>query len=500
MRIKTVIYWIIFSILYLLHAIINGACDWYNIRFGVSIEEILFTLMSPMEGADTDFLGEAVTFTLPYIFREIPIILLFMIISYVLSKIVITIQFKILKLHFNLKIKSLYKFCCIILAIYMLYPSLNYAVISLSLDTYISRKLQQTTIYEDYYADPKTTTITCDGDAKNLIFIYLESMETTYASTDVGGAQTENYIPNLTALANENISFSDTELLGGAYSCIGTGWTMGALFSTTTGIPFSFPVQANSNDTYAENATALGDLLNDYGYRQVFLCGSSGSFAGKGPYFELHGDYDIHDYRYAIEQEYIPDDYKVWWGYEDAKLYDFAKIELLELVEEDTPFNFTMLTVDTHHVDGYVCQYCDTSYDHQLKSVITCTDRLTYDFITWCQEQSFYEDTVIVLVGDHYRMDTSLVAEANALGTRRLYNCIINADKDVQISTQNRIFTPMDIFPTTLSAMGYTIEGGRLGLGTDLFSDRITLAEEIGIDVLNIEISKYSDYYLETFD
>jgi phosphoglycerol transferase len=38
------------------------------------------------------------------------------------------------------------------------------------------------------------------------------------------------------------------------------------------------------------------------------------------------------------------------------------------------------------------------------------------------------------------------------------------------------------MFPTTLSAMGATIKGDRLGLGTDLFSSTPTLCEELGVE------------------
>ncbi|MCR5673054.1 MAG: hypothetical protein K6F87_05000, partial [Lachnospiraceae bacterium] len=61
---------------------------------------------------------------------------------------------------------------------------------------------------------PDETKIKSDKK-KNLIYIYMESMETTYASREVGGEQPENnYIPNLTRIADENISFSDEEGLG----------------------------------------------------------------------------------------------------------------------------------------------------------------------------------------------------------------------------------------------------------------------------------------------
>jgi len=57
----------------------------------------------------------------------------------------------------------------------------------------------------------------------------------------------------------------------------------------------------------------------------------------------------------------------------------------------------------------------------------------------------------------------------------------------------------MDLFPTMLSAMGYEIEGDRLGLGTDLFSARETLAEEMGYERLNEEVQKYSQYFIDHF-
>ena len=42
-------------------------------------------------------------------------------------------------------------------------------------------------------------------------------------------------------------------------------------------------------------------------------------------YFTDHGQYDIMDYDYAHDNGLIPEDYKVWWGYEDEKLFEFAK-------------------------------------------------------------------------------------------------------------------------------------------------------------------------------
>lgn len=164
----------------------------------------------------------------------------------------------------------------------------------------------------------------------------------------------------------------------------------------------------------------------------------------------------------------------------------------------DQPFNFTMLTVDTHHVDGYVCDICDDRWGNRLANVVNCADRQLAEFIAWCQEQDFYEDTAIVITGDHPRMDTTLVSEVE-YDDRVIYNCFINAATEPKGAVSERVFTSFDIFPTTLAAMGFTIEGDRLGLGVNMFSDKETLAEQMGYLTLQDEITKFSYYYIREF-
>ena len=61
--------------------------------------------------------------------------------------------------------------------------------------------------------------------------------------------------------------------------------------------------------------------------------------------------------------------------------------------------------------------------------------------------------------------------------------------------TKNRIFSTMDLFPTTLSAMGVKIEGNRLGLGTNLFSNEETLIQKYNETYVNLEFLKRSKFY-----
>lgn len=82
---------------------------------------------------------------------------------------------------------------------------------------YLTNKNQETSLYAQNYVDPRSVAIIDDGQHRNLIYIYVESMENTYADIKSGGKQEVNYMPNLTKLAQENVSFSATDKLGGRH-------------------------------------------------------------------------------------------------------------------------------------------------------------------------------------------------------------------------------------------------------------------------------------------
>lgn len=496
-KIRTFSFWLLITIIYLLSVIIEASSNWFDMRFGVAFEEVLFTITSPLAGSDVSFLDEAVEFVMPFVYGSLKWIAIPLLGAFALRLFLVQIGVRIRNFKFKFDLYNLYKIVCLVGVFVILIDSIKYGVNIMGIDVYLERKLDSTTIYDEYYVDPNSVAITSNGEERNLIYVYLESMENTYASVEVGGYQDVNYIPKLTEMASTYTSFSDTELLGGARLTSGANWTMAGLLCSTSGVPFSLPVGGNDMSTFENfmpGLTSLGQILEERGYNQMFLCGSDGTFGGRQSYFEQHGNYDVFDYYDAIDKGYIDKDYYVWWGYEDAKLYEVAKSEILEMAGKDEPFNFTMLTVDTHHVDGYICEICGNNYDHQLSNVVECADNQIYDFINWCKEQDFYENTTIIVTGDHFRMDSSLIPEG---AERRLYNCYINSAKEPAGATTNRTFTSLDFFPTTLSAMGFDIEGNRLGLGTDLFSGDPTLAEEIGFDYLDTELAKESRFYMK---
>lgn len=360
---------------------------------------------------------------------------------------------------------------------------------------YVDNQSTYSSFIDNNYVDPASVNLTFPEQKRNLIYIFLESTEATFADTSVGGAFESNVIPELTQLSldNENFSGGSTELDGGVPMTGGT-WTMGAMFGQTSGLPLTISMGNNDMSGQSEffpEATTLGDILEEEGYNQTLLLGSDATFGGRKLYFTTHGNYAMRDYNYYTGNGTLPSDYYVWWGYEDMYLFENAKTELAELSAQDAPFNLTMLTVDTHFEDGYVCSLCQNETDDQYSNVYHCASRQVSEFIEWCKTQDWYDNTTIVLAGDHLTMDSDFCINVASDYQRKTYVSIINGAAERSDETY-REYSTLDMFPTTLAAMGVEIPGDKLALGTNLYSSEETLLEVYGYDELNNGLSTKS--------
>lgn len=366
----------------------------------------------------------------------------------------------------------------------------------LEIGDYIASMSQRSEYIQENYVDPEDVKLEFPDRKRNLVYIFMESTETTFADVESGGGFEENLIPELTQLAMEGEDFSgDTAEINGAHVATGATWTIAAMFAQTSGLPLKISIGDNSmnqQDSFFGGITNLGDILEDAGYKQTLLIGSDAVFGGRALYFSEHGNYEMKDYKYAVTEGLIPPEYYVWWGYEDEKLFENARAELTELAAGDEPFNLTILTVDTHFEDGYVCALCGDSHgDNQYANVYTCASCQVNAFVEWMQRQDFYENTTIVICGDHLTMDSDFCDDVSGDYDRRVYTTIINSAAEYT-RAERREYNTFDMFPTTLAALGVKIPGNRLGLGTNLYSRVPTLTERDGMDYMNAELKKRS--------
>lgn len=458
-----------------------------------TIEQLIFQLKVNQKGLDASIIYS-------FIYKVIiPLIILTLLYTIVIEKKLEKIWFEVRIFNkifeFNLFSFSLITNYMVISGIYILTLSLGFCCYNIGVPEYLKNNITQSKFFENVYFKPENITF---NKKKNLIHIYVESFENTYLSKDLGGVEDVNLIPSMSNLLKEGISFSNNEKHGGMLETYGATWTVGALVAQTSGLPLNLQIDANSysaeNAKFLEGAVSLGEILETNGYSNNIIFGSDATYAGRKNYFEQHGNYHITDWISLKEEGKLDKDYKEWWGFEDSKLFNFAKEEILEISQNNKPFNYTILTANTHFSDGYTEKTCTLDNNRKYASSISCSDKMIYDFVNWIKKQNFYKDTVIVITGDHLSMDKKHFEKVDKNYTRTVFNNFLNTNIK-NVNNKNRLVSSFDVFPTTLSLLGATWEGDRLGLGTNLFSDSKTIFEEYGYDYVNNELKKKSIFY-----
>lgn len=469
-----------------LSAFIVLSIYWIRITTGnLTLEQLIFHLLVPVKGTNMGMIWDYARWTFLRVLGITTI-----------AGIIIFLFEKIVKLRKKTIKKILYTFSKITLL-----ASIITVLFMVNAFAFVKNQITASSLIEKEYVDPEKANITFPEQKQNLIYIYLESLENTYTSTENGGIYNEDRMPELTQLAKENISFSNTDKLGGALDLKGSNWTIAAMVSHTAGVPLKITIGDNdygNHSTFLPGSYSLGEILEKNGYKNYLLLGSVADFGGRKAYFESHGNYEIWDFDVAKAQGRITEEEEVWWGYSDSNLFKFAKEQLTKIAQNDEPFNYTFLTADTHFTDGYYCEKCDNHFDDQYSNVIRCSSKQVQEFVNWIKEQPFYENTTIVIAGDHLTMQASIEEETKEAnyGERTIYNAFINAKVEtIKENTINREFFTIDLYPTTLAALGVKIEGNKLALGTNLFSEEPTIAEKYGLEHVREELMKKSNFY-----
>ena len=470
-------------------ALLLEALQYKEAVFGnVTFEQIYFSVTGNMQGANMSVFSQFYLLNLPL---TIAICAIFTVIIAVIVK-------KWLPRKFRTLMEVAYAMLGILFLGGILYHGLNEIG---AIAHYKMLSAESSTLYEDYYVDPNTAVVKFPEEKKNLIYIFCESMENTYMVDHCGGAQDINFIPNLTELMYQNTSFWNPEDKNGALVEYGCDWTVAAMLAQSTGIPMCMPNGQNEYEeytTFLPGVTGLGDILEAEGYQLELMIGSDSAFGGRNSLYKTHGNHEIFDYYTAIDRGYIDEDYYVWWGFEDRRLFDYAKEELGRLAGSEEPFALTLLTADTHYIEGYVDELGEDFHKDSYQNALSNSDVIITDFVNWLSEQDYYDDTVIVIAGDHLNMGGAYISQLDPAYQRTVFSTIINSQVSYD-GEKPHTYTTLDFFPTTLASMGCEIPGNRLGLGTNLFSDEPTLVETLGYDRLYNELSRPSAYYEKNF-
>ena len=381
----------------------------------------------------------------------------------------------------------------------LLILSILYFCKNIDVLNYLRYHLKKSSIIEDNYVEPRNAKINFDKK-NNLILIFVESLENTLLSKEHGGIWDYEIINELYEILEDKdtINFFDANKKKGMHMIMGSSYTSSSIFANTSGIPTKINLRRKgySKNKYLSGAYSLGELLKNNGYENEVISAANTAYGGLRDFYKQHGDYNILDddnlKEFGID---IKNTDKGDWGINDMALFEAAKKRLDVLSKKNKPFNLQLITIDTHFFDGFIGEYSETRFNKQYENVYATTSRLIKDFVDYVKKQPYYKDTTIVIVGDHQVMQSTFVNDKMAKN-RTIYNCIINP-VNKNIKYPKRLYTPLDLYPTIVSSLGAKIEGNKLALGVNLFSNEKTLAEKYGVKNLNNELKKHSSFYDE---
>ena len=484
---KTIIHIIILVFI----AALFSAINYLRINFSITnFSEILYSLKYGNEGADNSIFVSATLSCLPLII----IIFLFLYtlfydITFNKKKLIIKgKQIYPIKLFNNHKI---------IFTLIILLLSLVMALCQIGFIDYFTNITKDSTFIKDHYVETKDAKVEFE-EKRNLVFIMVESLETTMFTKEQTGSWSYELIPELYNLQNDKdaVVFYNKKKNEQINMLEGSSWTTASLVSNLSGTPLKVDLTHNIHNkkSFMNNLYTLGDLLEENGYHNEVISGARTSFGGLQEYFKIHGNYTIidentlKDYNLEMKKSDIGK-----WGFNDKYLFETAKKRIDILAKDNKPFNIELITIDTHFVDGFVGDYSTKKYKTQYENAYATESKLISDFISWLKEQDYYKNTTIVISGDHLTMQSSFF-KGQDVKERYVYNCVINP-RNKEAKTEERIITSLDNYPTMVYAIGGNIKGNRLGLGTNLFSNKKTLSEEYGFKEFSTQLKRNSKYY-----
>lgn len=312
-----------------------------------------------------------------------------------------------------------------------------------------------------YYVRPAVTG--SPAKPRNLVTIYLESGENTFADESIFG---QNLLSELDRATAGWASFD------GLQQYPGGGWTMSGVVATECGIPLKSRLLTDAMNLnnlgehltdYLPGATCLGDILKDHGYTSVFLGGAHTHFAGKGTFLADHG-YDRADGLAQWEARGESRSEIGVWGLSDHRLFANAEKTLDRLQAAGQPFNLTLLTLDTHEPGG-VFPSCTTSDKVQMATAIKCSMRAVAGFLDHLRTSGVLDDTVVVVLGDHLKATSEGGYFKDELDRTPDRTIIFRVWSPDPVSFSRERADQLSVLPTTLELLGFDLAAGRAGLG-----------------------------------
>jgi len=337
-----------------------------------------------------------------------------------------------------------------------------------------SSKLQETENYVKANQSEPNPNMFGAAKGKNVIVVTLESLQTFLIGASVNG---QEVTPFLNQFINESYYFDNF------FHQTGQGKTSDSEFLIDTSL---YPLNrgavffTHGNNDY----TATPEILRQQGYYTSVFHANNATFWNRNIMYSALG-YD----RYYNELDYkITPETNLNWGLKDIEYFD-QSVDILKTV--DQPFYARFLTLTNHYPFTYDE---DTKFIEPYNSgngvfdryIVTARylDESIKKFIERLKAEGMYDDSIIVLYGDHYGisekhnramaqfLEKDQITEFDTLNLQRtpLY---IHMPGQKEGQTISKPTGQIDMKPTILNLLGIDTTND-IRFGHDMFSDEYT--------------------------
>ena len=232
---------------------------------------------------------------------------------------------------------------------------------------------------------------------KNVIILQLESIQNFVINKEINGKE---ITPNLNKFINENIEISNMFMQ--SYSS-----TADSEFSTVTSL---YPMENGMSYSryYTNTYDDIFTMFDNEGYTTSYIHGNYGFFWNRENVYKTFGveNIELKD-SFADTSEnimgYLSDELLYTQAVEKLKNYDMPFVSYIVSASSHTSFSMKGLE-DRSKINIDVGKYKDTFFGNYLEAV-NYADYAFGILIDKLKEANLYDDTVILLFGDHNGMD-----------------------------------------------------------------------------------------------
>ena len=273
---------------------------------------------------------------------------------------------------------------------------------------------------------------------KNIVLITVESLSASFLKQY---GNTENLTPNLDKLMNQSLVFNNLYAAGNR--------TVRGLEALSLCLPPS-PGESIIKRPDNSNLFSIGKVLKNKGYTVQFMYGGDSYFDNMGTFFSGN-EYTVIDKSNFTQDEIS---FSNIWGVCDEDMYSKAIKIFTEDAKTGKPFFGHIMTVSNHRPFTYPDGRIDIPSNSKSRNGgVKYTDYAIGKFMDEARKQSWFDNTVFVIVADHC---ASSAGKTEIPLDKYHIPALIYAPGFVKPQVVNALVSQIDLMPTVFGLLHFS--------------------------------------------